>query len=87
MGRFFMTVLVAFAVSLCIATDGFVATASSNDQLKVERDRDKTVYSLDSDEKYDREQQREQERAWDMLKNQNLLIDGRHRVRNPGVAK
>jgi hypothetical protein len=59
---------------------GFLAPVISKDGLEVTRDKDKTTYSIGSSEKRDNEkteEEKDKERAWDMLKNMNNVIDKR----------
>jgi hypothetical protein len=59
-----------------ILVSGFVASAGSEDTIEVIRDKDKTTYSIGPSEKKNNEKTEEdKERAWDMLKNMNNVID------------
>ncbi len=75
-----------FALS-CVAVGGAGSPALAKDTMEVIRDKDKTAYVIDSDDsEYLREQERDKERAWQMLQNGNLWIDGRNRRRPPQGA-
>ena len=53
---------------------------SSSEEIEVKRDKEKTVYSLgSSQERKDglTEEERDKEKAWDMLRNSNIVIDKR----------
>ena len=55
-------------------------TVISKDALEVTRDKDKTTYSIGPSEKRNSEkteEEKDKERAWDMLKNMNIIIDKR----------
>jgi hypothetical protein len=59
---------------------GFLTPLISKDGLEVTRDKDKTVYSIGSSEKRNNEkteEEKDKERAWEMLKNMNNIIDKR----------
>jgi hypothetical protein len=52
--------------------------AISKDPIEVTRDREKTTYSIGPSEKKNNEkseEEKDKERAWDMLKNMNMVID------------
>jgi hypothetical protein len=49
----------------------------AQDELSVSRDKDKTVYSIDSCDENRLQQEKERDRAWDMLRNMPVIIDGR----------
>jgi len=48
------------------------ALAFGNDELEVKRDKEKTVYTIDSKE--DQKKDTDKENAWEMLKNKNMWI-------------
>jgi hypothetical protein len=61
--------------ALLLFTTGWTCPAFADDAiLDVKKDEDKTVYSIDSKEET---RQDDKEKAWDMLKNGNILIDKR----------
>jgi hypothetical protein len=76
-------------VGLCaaayVAPSGFVSPAAAKDTIEVIRDKDKTAYVIESDDQAARDEERDKERAWQMLQNGNFLIDGRRR-QAPGSA-
>ena len=52
----------------------------ASDDLKIVRDKQGTTWSVGSDESRERaraEEERDKDRAWDMLKNQSIIIDKR----------
>jgi hypothetical protein len=61
---------------------GSWSSVFAEDTLEVKRDKEKTVYSIGSDDKYRKEEAAERDRAWDMLRNMTPIIDGRQ-VRPP----
>ena len=66
--------------TMFILTTGFLAPVISKDGLEVKRDKDKTTYSIGPSEKKNSEkteQEKDKERAWEMLKNMNNIIDKR----------
>jgi hypothetical protein len=69
-----------FAVILCIFTTGPFARATGKDAMEVTRDDEKTTYTVGPLEKNSQgksEVEKERERAWDMLKHMNIIIDKR----------
>ena len=59
---------------------GFLTPVISKDGLEVTRDKDKTTYSTGPSEKKNNEkteEEKDKERAWEMLKNMNNIIDKR----------
>jgi hypothetical protein len=73
---------IAFTLSSLIVAGGW-SSAYAKDTMEVVRDKDKTVYTIDSDDSYRREEERDKERAWQMLQNGNFWIDGRGRRQGP----
>lgn len=66
---------VLFFVFVCMTTMVFGA-----DDLKITKDKDGTTWSVGSDESRERaraEEERDKDRAWDMLKNQSIILDKR----------
>jgi hypothetical protein len=49
----------------------------AQDDISVRRDKDKTVYTIDGEDENKQLQERERDRAWDMLRNMPVIIDGR----------
>jgi len=58
----------------------------AKDTMEVRKEKDKTVYTIDSDDEAIREEERDKERAWQMLQNGNIWIDGRQRRPAPNSA-
>ena len=57
-----------------------VSTGTCADDLKVVRDKEGTTWSVGSSESREQaraEEERDKDRAWDMLRNQSILIDKR----------
>ena len=73
------------AVSWIIA-EGAASPCLAKDALEVVRDKDKTSYVIDSDDASVRQDERDKERAWQMLQNQGVLIDGRQKQPVPKSA-
>ena len=44
----------------------------AQDEIRVSREKDKTVYSIDSNDENRLQQERERDKAWDMLKNMRI---------------
>jgi hypothetical protein len=64
--------------TLFILMSGFLTNAISKDPIEVTRDKEKTTYSIGPSEKKSNEkteEEKDKERAWDMLKNMNTVID------------
>jgi hypothetical protein len=81
-------ILTVVFIASCLFVAWGQKPAFSKDELQVIDDKDKTVYSMSSDDDaYNQEQERDKERAWQMLQNQNVWIDGRGKRPNPGAAK
>ncbi len=59
----------------------FTASVSLGaDDLKITKDKDGTTWSVGSDESRDKrraEEERDKDRAWDMLQNQSIILDKR----------
>jgi hypothetical protein len=72
----FLSFLRLLTVSvLVLFTTGWILPSFADDAiLDVKKDGDKTVYTIDSKEEAP---QADKEKAWDMLKNGNILIDQR----------
>ena len=74
-----LTILFFFLfTALFIFMTGFLTPVISKDGLEVTRDKDKTTYSIGPSEKRKNEkteEEKDKERAWDMLKNMNIIID------------
>jgi hypothetical protein len=49
----------------------------AQDEISVSRDKDKTVYTIESGDENRQEQAKEKDRAWDMLNNMPIIIDKR----------
>lgn len=75
----FKGVFIRFSLSIMILTLLTIPypalSEDERDNLKVERDKEKTVYTIGSSQK-DKKDQSEEDRknSWDMLKNSNLWI-------------
>jgi hypothetical protein len=66
--------------ALFIFMTGFLTSVISKDGMEVIRDKEKTTYSIGPSERRDNEkteEEKDKERAWDMLKNMNNVIDKR----------
>jgi hypothetical protein len=71
-------------IALLILMSGSFTKAISKDDMEVRRDKDKTTYSIGPSEKKNNdktEEEKDKERAWDMLKNMNTVIDKREQNR------
>jgi hypothetical protein len=70
-----------YTLTLCIGSvlilsvSGLGSPLLASDTLKVERDAEKTVYTIGSSDKRNREEQSQQDRAWDMLMNMGIVVD------------
>ena len=66
--------------TMFIFMTGSLTPVRSKDGLEVTRDKDKTTYSIGPAEKRNNEkteEEKDKERAWEMLKNMNNIIDKR----------
>ena len=72
-----------YTITLCMSSllffliSGLPSHLCAKDELNVARDKEKTVYSVDSSEKTRREDMEERDRAWDMLRNMPIILDKR----------
>ncbi len=67
--------VLSFLVIVLAASAGF-----ASDDLKIVKDKEGTTWSVGSDESRERarqEEERDRDRAWDMLRNQSIIIDKR----------
>jgi hypothetical protein len=76
-----MRVLFFFFITLCVLSFGSFSKAISKDAIEVTRDENKTTYAVGpSEQEKDNksEEQKDKERAWDMLNRMNIIIDKRN---------
>jgi hypothetical protein len=64
-------------LSLCISillylVSGLQSPLFAQDDIRVSREKDKTVYSIDGNNENRLQQERERDKAWDMLKNMRI---------------
>jgi len=74
----FKGLLFISAVISCIFTTGLLTNAVGKDTMEVTRDKDKTTYAIGPSERGNQgktDEEKERERAWDMLKHMNIIID------------
>jgi hypothetical protein len=70
--------LLILSISLLLfVISGPQLSLCAQDELSVSRDKDKTVYSIDSNDENRFQQEKERDRAWDTLRNMPVIIDGR----------
>ena len=81
-----ISILGLLLAAVMVVADTGWSPVFAKDTLEVIRDKDKTVYSIDSDDDAVREDERDKERAWQMLQNGNIWIDGRQPRPVPGSA-
>ncbi|HVN24753.1 MAG TPA: hypothetical protein VMT71_12335 [Syntrophorhabdales bacterium] len=72
-----MLILIFLLSLLFLSSSGWHSPLAAQDTIKVEQDKDKTVYTIGSDNSNRDAQERDKERAWDMLRNMPVMIDGR----------
>ncbi len=58
-------------------------TLFGKEQLDVTRDKDKTVYSIDSSERTRQDYREDRDRAWDMLNHMPIILDNRQNQNLP----
>lgn len=74
-------ICIAFNVFLVV----FILNMPSNScsgEIEVKRDKDKTSYSIGSSQEHKdgaTEEEKDKEKAWDMLRNSNIIIDKRNK--------
>jgi hypothetical protein len=77
--RAFLRVFLFFSFTATfILVNGSLTDAISKDPIEITRDENKTAYSIGSSEKKGNEkteEEKDKERAWDMLRNMNTVID------------
>jgi len=77
----FLKILYFFLfATLFILASGSATDANSKDPIEVTRDEEKITYSIGPSEKKSTEkteEEKDKERAWEMLKNMNTVIDKR----------
>jgi hypothetical protein len=62
---------------LLLLVSGPRSPVYAKDEISVSREKDKTVYSIDSSDENRLQQERERDKAWDMLRNMPVIIDKR----------
>jgi hypothetical protein len=62
---------------LLLLVSGPRSSVYAKDEISVSREKDKTVYSIDSSDENRLQQERERDKAWDMLRNMPVIIDKR----------
>ena len=72
------------AVGALLLVSGILITDTrspvfAKDTMEVVNDKDKTVYVIDSDDEDRKEEEKDKERAWQMLQNSNIWIGGRQK--------
>ena len=85
-GAYVLMLMGLCAAAAYVLPMGLVSSAAAKDTMEVVRDKDKTVYTIDSDDRDAREEARDKERAWQMLQNGNFIIDGRDRRKSAQSA-
>jgi hypothetical protein len=68
---------------LFVLLSALPTTLPAKEQLSVTRDKDKTVYSIDSSERTRREDMEDRERAWEMLNHMPVILDNRQNQTAP----
>jgi hypothetical protein len=69
------------SVHIFLLIPGLLPNAIGKDTMEIKRDENKTVYSIgSSQDKKDgkTEDEKDKDRAWDMLKHMNIIIDQRN---------
>ena len=69
---------------LLFSSSGPQSLLFAQDEIGVSRDKEKTVYTIDSSDESRQQQEKERDRAWDMLKNMPIIIDKRPGQPVPG---
>lgn len=71
-----MILAMLFAASLLVFPSS--SPGENKDEMTVVRDKDKTVYTIGSSGNNRKEEEKDREKSWEMLKNMNIIIDKRH---------
>lgn len=80
MSNYLAASLKSHILTLCISIlllllSGLPALLLATDEISVTREKEKTIYTIDSGDENRLEQERERDKAWDMLKNMPVVID------------
>ncbi|MBA4416676.1 MAG: hypothetical protein C0392_02005 [Syntrophus sp. (in: bacteria)] len=81
--KLFALIMVIIFIGACMFTTGFHSVVFAKDTIDVVEDKDKTVYTIESDNSSQQDADKDKENAWKMLQNQNLWIGGRGRPPAP----
>ncbi len=79
--KYLLKGFLVLSVNMFLLMPGFLPNAIGKDTMEIKRDEHKTVYTIGSSrERKDgkTEEEKDKERAWDMLKHMNILIDQRN---------
>ena len=71
------TVLIVIAGALFIPTPRLLPCLYAQAPITVERDQDKTVYTIGSNSQIKQEEAAEKDKTWDMLKSMGVVVDQR----------
>lgn len=72
-----LSIVIFFISLLLFVVSGPRLSLSAQEEITVSRDKDKTVYSIDSNDENRLQQEYERDKAWDMLRNMPVIIDQR----------
>ena len=79
--KYLLKGFLVLSVNIFLLIPGLLPNAIGKDTMEIKRDEKKTVYSIgSSQDKKDgkTEDEKDKDRAWDMLKHMNILIDQRN---------
>ena len=76
-GNLKRSMLILCISMLLFLVSGPQPSRCAQDEIRVSREKDKTVYSIDSSDENRLQQERERDKAWDMLRNMPVIIDKR----------
>ncbi len=71
------TLMLLIAGALLFPTPRLLPLVHAQAPITVERDKDKTVYTIGSNSQIKQEEAAEREKAWEMLKNTGVVVDER----------
>lgn len=73
------TLIVIIAGVLLLLTSSSPRPLLAQTQISLERDKEKTVYTIGSNNQVRQEEAAERDKTWDMLKNMGVVLDQRKR--------
>ncbi len=73
-----LPVILAILLAASLLLVPWPSSAETREEMTVVRDKEKTVYTIGSNGENKKEEEKDREKSWEMLKNMNIIIDRRH---------